>query len=447
MISHTAKQKITAIWDAYVRGNKPVLDTRGRQIVNIDDLRLKAILDIRALIEQFTAGYIDIREFKTSLDGYNKRNNLWGFTATKGQMFFNQLVKSSEPDLGELAALVATSIKEPTTVEEALETISIFEEHVRTISSQAKDKRKVPNPGSVGYFLSYFWQMHDHDKWPLMYTSLTRAFAELGIWEPQGTQAESYRTFFEVNDEIKELLRQHSKHEIENWDAEHAFWNYNGDSLNPSSNIAPSTPPSTSAGTNETATAEEIEIKANFDLSDYLIPKVARLAELGNEQDRSKASQFEKLVAEIFRQLDFQVEMLGQGTGRNPDVIATYREENTAFLIDAKAYGSAYSLGIDDRAIREYTLGRCPKLQKEGFKKIGFIIVSNAFKSSFDEFANDLTWNTDIKRFICITSEALLYLLAYKTKDKLNLSTIVESMVTMGNIVTAQDVIRKLDDI
>lgn len=92
-------------------------------------------------------------------------------------------------------------------------------------------------------------------------------------------------------------------------------------------------------------------------MSDYLIPKVSRLVELGNKTEKyasAKGSEYEKLVAEIFKQLDFEVEILGQGSGRNPDAIIKLREENTAFLVDAKAYSNGYSLGIDDRAIKEY---------------------------------------------------------------------------------------------
>ncbi len=144
---------------------------------------------------------------------------------------------------------------------------------------------------------------------------------------------------------------------------------------------------------------------------------------------------------------DWEVDELGQGKGRHPDAVIKHREENTAFLVDAKAYGSSYNLGIDDRAIREYINYHCPKLQKEGYKKIGFIIVSNSFKSNFDAFINDITWNSDIKRFILLTSEALLYLLAYKTKDKLNLSLIIERMIGFGTVVTGQNVIEKFDDI
>ena len=172
--------------------------------------------------------------------------------------------------------------------------------------------------------------------------------------------------------------------------------------------------------------------------------------ELGNASDKSftkKGYEFEKIVAEVFEQLDFEVESLGQGTGRNPDAIIKFREENTAFLVDAKAYNSGYSLGTDDRAIREYINHYCPKLQKSGYKKIGFIIVSNEFKTNFDNFINEITWDTDIKRFILLTSEALLYLLAFKTKNKLSLANIIESIIGFGNPVTAKNIIDEFDDV
>jgi hypothetical protein len=391
-------------------------------------------------------GEIDIYEFKTNIDSFNKRNNFWGFTATKGQMFFNQLVKISEQSIDKLMALLKEGISKPNTLDGALSQIASLEKYCNNIFTKAKDKRKVPNPGSVGYFLSYFWQVHDHESWPIMYTSLTNAFQELEIWESKPSQKESYQFFFNLNKEIKSILKTHSGHDISNWDAEHAFWKFKGNPNKPDKPV-----------TKKKKIVEEIEneetqlrITANFELTDYLIPKVAKLVELGNQTNKSassKGSEYEKLVAEIFKLLDFEVDVLGQGSGRNPDAIIKLREENTTFLVDAKAYSNGYSLGVDDRAIKEYINHYCPKLQKEGYKKIGFIIVSNSFKSNFDSFINEITWNTDIKRFILLTSEALLYLLAYKTKDRLNLSTMIESLIGYPNPVTAQNIIEEYDDI
>ena len=447
MLINKTQKRIFEIWDNYIDTNKTVLDKKGNVINDIDESRLISIEEIKKLIFLFLKSDLNIFEFKTSLDSYNKRNNLWGFTATKGQMFFNQLTKTNEQSIDKLTELLKQTVTEPTNLKDALSKIDILEKFARNIFDKAKDKRKAPNPGSVGYFLSYFWQIHNNQKWPIIYTSLTTAYTELGIWKDHKTQKEDYEYFFNLNEEIKTILKSHVKREITNWDAEHSFWNFTGKPV-----VVYKKAKQYKAIDNSTkALPEDVKmIKANFEITDYLIPKVAKLIELGGEIDKSasaKGTLYEKLVSEIFKQLDFDVEFLGQGTGRNPDAIIKYREENTAFIIDAKAYSKGYNLGIDDRAIKEYINYYCPKLQKEGYKKIGFIIVCNSFNSNLDGFINDITWNTDIKRFILLTSEALLYLLAYKTKDKLSLSSIIESLVSFGNVVSSQNIIEEFDDI
>jgi hypothetical protein len=444
MIKENAKQQIIAIWDNYVAANQQVRDVRGNDLGDIDTDRKEAIKTLKGLIDNFLTGKTPLGIFKTEIDSFNKQNNLWGFTAVKGQMFFNQLTKYNDTGIDELAKLLKKVIDEPKNLSDALQKIDALENYCKRIYAKATDKRKAPNPKSVGYFLSYFWQIHNYEKWPVLFSSLTLAFSELGFWDEPATQKEGYGHFYALNDEVKKIISIHSRKNISNWDTEHAFWNYK--------KISSSGGPKPAKKKKEIVEVSEEEktlFEANFELSDYIIPKVAKLIELGKSSEKSastKGSEFEKLVAEIFKQLDFEVELLGQGTGRNPDVILKCREENTAFLVDAKAYAAGYSLGIDDRAIKEYINYFCPKLQKEGYKKIGFIIVSNSFKSNFEEFINEITWNTDIKRFLLLTSEALLYLLAYKTKDKTQLSEIVEAIVGFGSTITAQDIIEKFDD-
>jgi len=437
-------KQIQLIWDDYIKSNKIVFSANGKELPNIDDSRNSAIVLIKEIINQFDNGETNIYEFKTNLDSFNKRNNFWGFTATKGQMFFNQLVKYSEAKIDELTKLLKEVISKPKDLNDALVKVEKLEKYCLVIFNKAKDKRKVPNPGSVCYFLSYFWQIHDKTEWPILYTSLTNSYKELDLWEERPSQKDTYSFFYNLNEIIKECLKSYAKKDISNWDAEHAFWNFKG---NPHKEKV-TKKKKTEVGNVKKETS--IVINSSFQLSDYLIPKVAKLIDLGNETEKpsaTKGSEFEKLVAEIFKQLDFEVEVLGQGTGRNPDAIIRLREENTAFLVDAKAYSNGYSLGVDDRAIKEYINHYCPKLNKEGYKKVGFIIVSNSFKSNFESFINDVTWNTDIKRFILLSSEALLYLLAYKTKDRLSLSMIIESMIGFGNPVTAGDIIEEFDDI
>jgi hypothetical protein len=448
MINHKTIASINSLWDEYVKGNKEVLNTKGGVIPNIDQTRLKSINDIKKIISSFQSGELNIYEFKSTLDSYNKRNNLWGFTATKGQMFFNQLTKYNTQSLEKLTELIKDTITEPKNLIEALIKIETLEKFASSIFDKAEDKRKAPNPGSTGYFLSFFWQIHNPIKWPIIYTSITNAFKELEIWQEHKSQKEAYEFFYNLNEEIKVVLKSHAKRDISNWDAEHCFWNFTG---KPVVEYKKAKKEAERYIAESGTDIETTKLTAHFEISDYLIPKIARLIELGNEKNKSasaKGSDYEKMVGEVFKLLGFEVEVLGQGTGRNPDAIVKFREEHTAFIIDAKAYNEGYAMGRDDRAIREYISNFCPILRKEGFTKVGFVIVSNSFKTDLKDFADEITWNTEVKRFILLTSEALLFYLAYKTKDdKITLPSIIESIVSIGSIITAQNVIEEFDDI
>ncbi len=61
----------------------------------LDQKRCEIIPKIQELIKKFLKNEIPIEEFKTIIDGINKRNRLWGFQAINGQMFFNMLTKNS----------------------------------------------------------------------------------------------------------------------------------------------------------------------------------------------------------------------------------------------------------------------------------------------------------------------------------------------------------------
>jgi hypothetical protein len=449
MINDTQKELILEIWSRYEASEKIVLDVKGEPIQNIDEQRIAAIINLKQYIEKFLDNEIQIGEFKTLIDSFNKRNNLWGFTATKGQMFFNQLVKVSIGYEEQLSETLRSTIVQPVNLDSALNKIEILERYCQKFFLDAKDKRKAPNPSSVCYFLSYFWQVFDHHKWPIMYTSLVESLKVIGVWEEFKSQKELYKNFFEINQCISELVSTAVKKPINHWEIEHAFWNFQG---NP--NKAQKSPNSAPSGDVEKLEQLHDEPKNTItnvvNLYPFVVPAVAGLVNLGASTDMSSSEKgrlFEKMVGQIFKLMSFDVEELGQGSGRNPDCIIKYRENNTAFLVDAKAYTDGYSLGLDDRAIKEYINFYCPKLQKEGYKKIGFIIVSNSFKSELDEFVNDVTWNTEIKRFILLTSEALLYLLAYKTRDLLSLEQIVETMVSLGNPVTGEKITAEYEDV
>ena len=432
MLSTAATSQIITIWKNYLESNRVVFDTKGKRIDEIDGRRISAIKDLKQIIQGFMDGKINVSEFKTTIDSYNKKNNLWGFTATKGQMFFNQILKCDDKEIPRVTEILRLVIAEPKDLNEALSKISTLEKYTSDRFKQADDKRKSPNPKSTSYFLSYFWQIADNEKWPIAYTSIINAFTKLELWNEPVSQREAYQEFFRLNEEVKAVISKHTDKSISNWDTEHAFWGFVGKPIV----IYKKTKTSLAEESQEVEDTQEIQ--ANFDLFDYVVPKVATLIKLGEEDTKSssqKGSEFEKMVCDVFKLLDFDVEVFGQGTGRNPDAIVRHRKENIAFIVDAKAYSKGYSLRTDDRAIKEYINYHCPKLQDDGYRKIGFIIVSNSFRDDLSSFVSDVTWNTDIKRLILLTSDALLHLLAYKTRDKLVISDIISCLGGSGEVI------------
>jgi hypothetical protein len=450
MIPQAIQTQITTIWDKYIAENKPVLDTKGVPYDDIDKKRRQALETLKIIVQDFLSGAIDIAEFKTDIDSFNKQNNLWGFTSIKGQMFFNLLLKTSEAEdqNAKLTILLKQCVNPPKDLTDALSKIDALEKYVSAIFTKAADKRKAPNPGSVGYFLSYFWQIHNPEQWAIMYSSMIVSFTDIGLWQAPKSQKEAYEVFYNLNEEIKQVLSEHTGTPKVNWDAEHAFWNFRRVTAYPKkeAQTKPATLPEISKEAPVSTLAE-----ASFDIYDYVPRVVANLIELGCETETSgsaKGRRFEKAVCEVFKQLGFVVQPLGQGTGREPDLIAIHKEDNVAFIVDAKAYANGYMMGAgDERAIKEYINHYCPKLKKEGIQKIGFIIVSNAFKSAFDEYINDVTWRTDIKRFVLLSTDALLHLLAYRIKDQKTLAEIVEAIISLGTAISAQNVIQQFDDI
>ena len=72
---------------------------------------------------------MQLEEFKTVLDGINKRNRLWGFQGINGQMFFNILTKNSIAGnhLEEFDELLKISLPVPSSSDAAKPIIDKFE--------------------------------------------------------------------------------------------------------------------------------------------------------------------------------------------------------------------------------------------------------------------------------------------------------------------------------
>lgn len=149
MLTEEVKIKLKDIWKVYSSGNRTTTDTKGNKIENIDKKRIEAIKVIREIFNDFLTNKTNILEFKTNLDSYNKQNNYWGFTAAKGQMFFNLLAKCSEDDLEKLSDLLKRVIVEPTDLKDGLQKMEELFVYTSKIQSIIGDRRRSANPKSA----------------------------------------------------------------------------------------------------------------------------------------------------------------------------------------------------------------------------------------------------------------------------------------------------------
>ncbi len=454
MFNEKLKKQIIEVWNHHVSTIRTEKDEEGNAINNIDDSRLHAIEVVKIIMHNFLKGDFNVIEFKNALDSYNKHNNLWGFTARMGQMYFNLLIKTNEGNIEKLSQMLRELITEPKNLRDALSRIDTLEKFTVSIYSKAKDKHNAPYPGAVGYFLSYFWQMYNHQKWPILYNTLLSAFKELGVWEDQKTQKETYEVYYRVYNEIKDTIEEVSTRIINFWDVEHAFWNYKykvvvQPYVAPKSNEIAPPKAKVVEEPKQVAVENRIEIPASetINIREYIIPRLSRL--LDEDQKQADGADyvepdFSTMIAESFRQLDFDVQLLNHAGFVNPSALIRFREENIAFLVDAFADSKAY-FDIDRRIVKEYINSQCQALRREGYKKVGYFVVCKQFEEQNQDHVSYIQWHTDIKKMTMLSAEALLYILAYKIKNRLTLLDIVEKIAGFPMLVGQHNIATELD--
>jgi len=182
---------------------------------------------LKPLVEEYLAGKVNLETFKPKNDGINKEHRRWGFQGIKGQMFFNLVVKVAG-DLAECDKEIRSAIAVPANEEVARSQLNTFAGYVRRIGDAhvkaGGTKHGRPNPSSIPFFLSYFWQVQDRGTWPIYYTNSVETMRKLGIWKPSGDLADDYIAFKHLNHELALKFSQASGKEFDLYGVEHVFW-------------------------------------------------------------------------------------------------------------------------------------------------------------------------------------------------------------------------------
>jgi hypothetical protein len=416
---------------------------------DLDAERVKLIdQQIKPLIADYLAGKIPLGQFKSTNDGINKREGRWGFMGMKGQMFFNMLVNVAE-DQPECDRQVKLAISVPVDEEDALLRIRAFAEYVKQLGdkhlARGGSKQGRPKPGSIPFFLSYFWQVHDRDVWPIYYTASVNQMTALNLWTRTGDLGDDYIAFKRIQEELAKAFTEASGQKFGLYDVEHVFWYSSHSKVEPllPSVIVPA------LGTKHeppviTSRLPDSYVPPIVDILPRMARNESELAEASKASGTSLERTFEKHVNAAFTVLGYETTLMGQGQGRVPDGRAVAVDDFYAILWDAKVRTDGYSLGRDDRAIREYVTTQSRELSKKRrLRNVYYLIISSEFADDHDDAIRMLKMETGISEVCLVTAEAIVAMVDARLRDPLQVtlgSDGLQRLFSTSGIVTAQTV-------
>lgn len=440
MLNDIQKRKALKMWDYYLMCEKKFTSGDFKTALNLDEKRKAVIPICQEFIVKYLNSEIKLDEFKTEVDGFNKKHRLWGFKGMNGQMYFNMLFNSSSSIglIDKLDSVLKEIIRVPKDITDAKSKIDLLSSFSNEFSKYVADKRSAPRTGSCMFFISYFWQIQNKDLWPIYYKSMVDVCQDLDLWNPGGNYSKDYQEFYQLNFEFKNIFSQHSDCKVSLWDIEHSLWVWR-DKIDESNTE------------NKNFPSYEV-IKSNVLPTSYIPPVVSVIPSLAkndhiienlcNNTGISVSKAFEEKIALLFKMLGYKVEALGQGNGRVPDGIAICNEFHYGLIFDAKVRQEGYSLGVDDRAIREYIFHETEKLKRQGIKNVYFLIISSFFRGDYDTFIRNLKMETDIREILFMEAPALLTILEQKLRNpELDLgSKGIQGLFAQSGVISNEEV-------
>ncbi len=390
-------------------------------IIDIDSERNKQIKQFNDIINQFLNSNIDLTLFKEKINSLTARNKkYWGFSGFSGQMFFNMLYNSSE-NLQELEVLLKECIEIPINIQDAKNKISLLEDYIWDIRETIDDIRRAPKIKSILFFLSFFWQLQDKNKYPIFYNKSEQSLFELNLLDDFDNIQQLYENFFEINYLLKEYVEKEFNIQSSLYDIEHALYFY--------------------ATYEEEQMGNKIDnlkakLKPQYKL-EFVPPYFNNLTKLAIESDnKENIKKFEEKVGKLFSVLGFEVIQKGQGTGREPDGLALSYDERYCIIFDTKIRNDKYRIGTDDRKIIDY-IDSVKRKYKNRFTNYYFVLISSQFADETDKIG-EIRRVTGINSIKLIKASVLLNLLNYKFKEDINLNKLQRLFDESGELTVEE---------
>ena len=156
------------------------------------------------------------------------------------------------------------------------------------------------------------------------------------------------------------------------------------------------------------------------------------------------ARAFEKNINAAFTVLGYEAKLLGQGKGRVPDGQALALDDSYAILWDAKVRSDAYSMGTDDRTIKEYIVTQGRELKRPGrVRNIYYFIISSRFADDCDDAIRSLKMETNVNEVCLVEADALVAIVDAKMRSSHELTLGpdgLQRLFSVSGIVTVDSV-------
>ena len=410
--------------------------------------------ELKPLLRDYLSGQVNLTEFKTKVDGINKRNEFWGFKGVKGQMFFNMVVNVAD-DPAKCDQEIKTAIRVPLNEDAASGQIKTFCNYVSGIGEHHLEsggtKAGRPKPGSVPFFLSYFWQIQERNVWPVFYTNSVNTMTDMNLWVPTGEPGNDYLTYKHIHEELGEVFTKESGNHFGLYEVEHVFWFKGG---NPFGGNKPLVREDTHVEMPQSPTIPITQETILRLPESYVPPIIAALPRMARNEaplrEAAKASgtslerAFEKSINAAFTVLGYETKLLGQGQGRVPDGQALNLDDSYAILWDGKVRGESYNMGTDDRAVKEYVTTQSRELKKRrGLRNIYYLIVSSKFGDDYEDAIRSLKMETDVNEVCLVEADALVAMVEARMRSPREVSLGpdgLQRLFTVSGVLSADGV-------
>lgn len=458
-LTHDQRQRALEVMKEYLAAPKnPDGRTPLEEETELDRNR-EGIIDqqLKPLLDDYLGGRVPLVDFKSKVDGINKRREYWGFKGVKGQMFFNMVVNVAD-DIAECDEELKAALAMPASEDLASSRIKTFVSYVKRIGEQHLDaggtKHGRPKFRSAPFFLSYFWHIQHRETWPVYYTNSVNTMIDLNLWQPGEDLAEDYLTYKHIHEELARIFSEQSGMPFGLYEVEHVFWFKGGNPLGGAKPLKPEQPvPKPGDG----VTVPDQQRMTHLPDS-YVPPIVAILPAMARHEseltDVAKASgtslerAFEKSIHAAFTMLGYETKLLGQGQGRVPDGVALDLDNSYAVLWDGKVRADGYSMGTDDRTIREYIMTQSREMKRRrSLRNIYYLVISSGFSDDYDDAIRMLKMDTDTSEVCLLEAEALVAMVDAKLREPQQLPLGpdgLQRLFTVSGVLTAKDVVETL---